>query len=133
MERVTSIMRSGENNAVSNKDACFREVLEIMDAKRLGMVCIVEQRKLMGIVTDGDIRRLILKTQDTLPDLFMKKINNIMHRNPKVISSEASLEDCLNMLKKHRFWVIPVVNEEQVLLGVAHMQDLLEALYKVKT
>ncbi|MBU4185461.1 MAG: CBS domain-containing protein [Proteobacteria bacterium] len=128
MKRITEIMRSGENNAVSNKDACFREVLEIMDAKRLGVVCIVDEGKLIGIVTDGDLRRLILKTQDTLPDLFMKKVNKIMTLNPKVISSEASLEDCLNMLKKHRFWVIPVVNEEQMLLGVVHMQDLLEAL-----
>ncbi len=128
MERVTGIMRSGGNIAVSNKDVCFREVLEVMDAKRLGVVCIVDEGKLIGIVTDGDLRRLILKTQDTLPDLFMKKVNNIMTLNPKVISSKASLEDCLNMLKKHKFWVIPVVDEDQMLLGVVHMQDLLEAL-----
>lgn len=128
MKKVTEIMRLGEYNAVSNKDVCFREVLEVMDAKRLGVVCIVDEGKLIGIVTDGDLRRLILKTQDTLPDLFMKKVNNIMTLNPKVISSEANLEDCLNMLKKHRFWVIPVVNEEQMFLGVVHMQDLLEAL-----
>ncbi len=128
MKRITEIMRSGKNNAVSIKDACFREVLEVMDAKRLGVICIVDEGKLIGIVTDGDLRRLILKTQDTLPDLFMKKVSNIMTLNPKAISSEASLEDCLNMLKKHRFWVIPVVDEEQMLLGVVHMQDLLESL-----
>jgi len=128
MANLPEIMRLGEHNAVVYEDACFREVLEVMDAKGLGSVCVTEGNRLLGIVTDGDVRRLILRTQDTLPDLFLKSVNKIMIKDPKVVSPETTLVDCLKILKMNRFWVIPVVDKERMLLGVVHMQDLLEAI-----
>lgn len=128
MGTVRKNMRLGEYNAVVNDQACFREVLEIMDAKGLGSVCVTVGDKLVGIVTDGDVRRLILKTQDTLPELFLRGVRRIMTTEPKVVTSETSLSDCLKVLKKNRFWVIPVVDEANMLLGMVHMQDLLEEM-----
>ena len=128
MANVTEIMRLGEYNAVAHETTCFREILEIMDAKRLGSVCVTKDGRLIGILTDGDVRRLILRTQDTLPELFLKRASKIMIKDPKVVSPETTLADCLKVLKNNRFWVIPVVDKERMLLGVVHMQDLLEAI-----
>ena len=128
MENVTDIMRPKENIALAQKNSCVRDVLEIMNAKKMGAVCIIDEDELVGIITDGDLRRLILKTQDTLPDFFMKRAENIMITEPKTIRPDASSEECLQLLVKHRFWVVPVVNKQNQILGMVHMQDLVESL-----
>jgi len=128
MTTAKEIMRLGKDNAVVNDQACFREVLEVMDAKGLGSVCVKQSNKLIGIVTDGDVRRLVLTTQDTLPELFLKNVKKIMTKEPKVVAPETSFTDCLAALKRNRFWVIPVVDAERTLIGIVHMQDLLEAI-----
>jgi len=128
MKTVSEVMRRGERNAIMDEGSCFREVLETMNEKGLGSSCIVRNGRLVGIVTDGDVRRLILKTQDTLPELFLKGAGKLMTKEPKTVSLGTSLGDCLTILKKCRFWVIPVVDNEKMLLGVVHMQDLLEAM-----
>jgi len=130
MKKVTEIMRSGKGIAVDREDMCFREVLEELNNNLPGSVCILEERRLVGIVTDGDVRRLILRTQDSLPELFMKKVGKFMTRNPRVVSPETSLDGCLKILNKERLWVIPVVDENKMFLGIVHMQDLLDEVTK---
>ena len=130
MGKVKEIMHTGKDNSIANKESCFREVLEIMDSKRLGAVCVIDAGELVGIITDGDVRRLILKTQDTLPDLFMKSVESIMIKNPKTVLPDTSFENCLAILEKHNFWVIPVVDNKKRLLGMVHLHALLKALVK---
>ena len=127
MKTVDDIMAKG--NAVSSVsgDTCVRELLEIMDHKQLGAVCVIDDGVLEGIITDGDFRRLILNTQDTLPTLFMKLAGHIMIRDPKTVVSGTSIDDCLDLLMRHRFWVVPVVDKANRLLGMVHMQDLIHA------
>lgn len=128
-KKVMDIMHIGSENAVIGKESCFRDVLEEMDSKKMGSVCIVDsQNKLIGIITDGDIRRLLLKTQDTLPELFMKNVKSIMIPDPKTISPDINLNDCLQVLKQYRFWVLPVVDEKQTFVGMVHMHTLLRAM-----
>lgn len=130
MRKVKEIMHTGNDNATADKESCFREVLEIMNSKKLGAVCITDEDKLIGIITDGDVRRLILKTQDTLPDLFMKSAESIMIKDPKTVLPDTSFEDCLARIEKHNFWVIPVVDSKKRLLGMVHLHTLLKALVK---
>lgn len=128
MRKVKEIMYTGNDNPTADKNCCFRDILEIMNSKKLGVVCIVDAGKLIGIVTDGDVRRLILKTQDTLPELFMKNIESIMNKNPKTVLPDTSFEDCLAQLGN--FWVMPVVDKQKKLLGLVHLQTLLRAMVK---
>jgi len=128
MTSIKELMRSGSENPVVSSRSCMRDVIEMMDAKKLGAICVIEEERLVGIFTDGDLRRLILKTQDTLPDIFMKKIEKHMTTSPKVISPGKSLQDCLLVMTKNRFWVIPVVGDQNRLLGIVHMQDLITKL-----
>lgn len=128
MKTISDIMRSGEENPIAQKNNCVRDVLEIMDAKKLGAVCITEDEKLVGIITDGDLRRLILKTQDTLPELFMRNAEMIMTEKPKFVFLDETIDECFHKLVSHRFWVIPVVDRDSRLLGMVHMQDLLRLI-----
>ena len=130
MRKVKEIMHTGNYNPTADKNCCFRDVLEIMNSKKLGVVCVIDAGKLIGIITDGDVRRLILKTQDTLPELFMKNIQSIMNKNPKTVPPDTSFEDCLAQLEKYNIWVIPVVDNQKKLLGLVHLQTLLKAMVK---
>lgn len=127
---VDDIMVQGKQMSAVQGHTCVRELLEIMDQKQLGAVCVVEKEILLGIITDGDLRRLILRTQDTLPNLFMKRADSIMVHTPKTVTSKTSLEKCFHLLMQHRFWVVPVVDTENRLLGIVHMHDLVRAKFQ---
>jgi len=129
MKTVQDIMDSGTDNPVVDENSCFRDVLEAMNIRSMGVVNVIDsENRIIGIITDGDLRRLILKTQDTLAELFMKKVTIIMTKNPKTLSTDSSLEACLRLLKKHRFWVVLVVDNDNRLSGMVHLHTLLEAM-----
>jgi arabinose-5-phosphate isomerase len=129
MQKVSDIMQVGSVNPVVDEKSCFREVLEVMNEKKMGVVNIVDgESRLIGIITDGDVKRLLLKTQDTLPELFIKNIVNIMIKNPKTIHPDASPEECLALLEKYEFWVVPVVDQDCKLLGMVHLHKLLKSM-----
>lgn len=130
--KVSDIMIGGRDNAVVEKDALFREVLVEMDSKRLGTVCVVDSGNLVGIITDGDIRRLLLRTQQSLPELFMVNAERIMIKDPKTVDPDMILEDCLKILEDRKIWVVPVVDKGGKLLGLVHMQFLLKSMMRNK-
>lgn len=126
--KIRDIMYVGEKNAVVSVTGCFRDVLEELNRKRLGAVCIVEGEKLVGLVTDGDIRRLLLSTQKPLPHLFVAPAISIAIPHPKTIRPDATLEEGLAMLEQNQFWVLPVTDEKGLLLGLLHLHKLLKAM-----
>ena len=128
MKKVKDIMFKGKDNPVVTPRTCFREALELLNSDRLGAVNVVKDSKLVGIITDGDVRRLILKTQEPLAEVFMKNAEEVMTVDPKAISPDLSLDDCLKILEKYKLWVIPVVDKSKKLLGLVHMQFLLKAM-----
>ena len=130
--KARDIMHSEERNPVVKRDTCFRKVLEVINEKKLGVVSVVDNGKLVGIITDGDVRRLILNTQLSLPNLFLVDAEKIMISTPKSISADASLEEALERLEKYEFWVLPVVDSESKLLGIIHMHTLLKAMIENK-
>ncbi len=120
-------MCTGEVNAVVSENSCFRDVLEEMDAKQLGAVSVVNSsNKIIGLVTDGDVRRLLLTTQDSLPELFLRNVTKLMISAPKVISSDENLEECLALLEQYSFWVVPVADTDGTLVGMIHLHTLLK-------
>ncbi len=126
--KISDIMYTGEKNAVVPVTGCFRDVLEELNRKKLGAVCVVDGEKLVGLVTDGDIRRLLLSTQKPLPHLFVTPAVSVVTAHPKTIGPEATLEEALEVLEKNQFWVLPVVDENNMLLGLLHLHRLLKAM-----
>ncbi len=128
--QIRDIMYTGEKNAVVSVAGCFRDVLEELNRKKLGAVCIVDGEKLIGLVTDGDIRRLLLSTQKPLPHLFVAPAASIAILNPKTIGPNASLEEGLALLEQNQFWVLPVTDDSMRLLGLLHLHRLLKSLVR---
>jgi arabinose-5-phosphate isomerase len=100
----------------------LHEAVYILDKKRLGGVIVVDRgNHVLGIFTDGDLRRLITKTKH-LPEV---KIDEVMTKKPKVIEENRLAAEALELMERHLITLLPVINEDEKLVGVLHLHDIL--------
>ncbi|MGZ8559172.1 MAG: KpsF/GutQ family sugar-phosphate isomerase, partial [Chitinophagaceae bacterium] len=100
----------------------LKEVIVEMTQKRLGVTAVVDdQNHLLGIITDGDLRRMLNKTIQ----IDKIKANDIMTKNPKSIDPDELAVEALNILRKNEITQL-VVSENGLYLGVIHLHDLLK-------
>lgn len=102
-------------------DASIKQAIFEISAKRLGVTAVVEDKKIVGIITDGDIRRM-LNDRDSFADLTAK---DIMTKNPKVIKSTDMVVDALNILEDFSITQLIVVDGDEY-KGVLHLHDILK-------
>jgi len=102
-------------------DSSIKKVIVEISEKRLGVTAVVENDKVIGIITDGDIRRM-LNDRDTFNELTAK---DIMTKNPKMIKSNDMVVDALNILEDFSITQLVVVDEGNY-LGVIHLHDILK-------
>ncbi len=122
---VADVMHRDEENPIVKVGATAKDALFEMTAKGLGAVSVTDSEgKLVGIVTDGVIRRAIGKSTG----LIEEKVENIMTENPLVISPNKLAAAALSVMEKHKprpVTVLPVVDENKVPVGMVHLTDLL--------
>lgn len=100
--------------AFANESSTIRDAMQIMDSSSLRIVLVVDEFKtLLGIVTDGDIRRAILKGMD-----FNTSISKIMNRSPKVALASDSKKVRINLMKRNEIISIPIVDESRKVVGL---------------
>ena len=102
-------------------DASIKKVIFEISEKRLGVTAVVENNKVIGIITDGDIRRM-LSDRDTFADLTAK---DIMTKNPKMTTSSAMVVDALNIMEDFSITQLVVVDDSEY-KGVLHLHDILK-------
>ena len=102
-------------------NALIKKVIFEISEKRLGVTAVVENEKVIGIITDGDIRRM-LNERDSLADLTAK---DIMTKNPKMINSTTMVADALNILEDFAITQLIVVDNGDY-KGVLHLHDILK-------
>ena len=102
-------------------DSSIKKVIFEISEKRLGVTAVIENEKILGIITDGDIRRM-LTDRDSFSDLSAK---DIMTKNPKVIQLSDMVVDALNILEDFSITQLVVV-ENGTYKGVLHLHDILK-------
>ena len=102
-------------------DSSIKNVIVEISEKRLGVAAVIENDKVIGIITDGDIRRMLNKTE-TITGLTAK---DIMTVNPKTISSTDMVVDALNILEDFSITQLVVVDKSEY-KGVIHLHDILK-------
>ncbi|MDZ4329244.1 MAG: KpsF/GutQ family sugar-phosphate isomerase, partial [Flavobacterium sp.] len=102
-------------------DASIKKVIFEISEKRLGVTAVVDEDKVIGIITDGDIRRM-LNDRDSFVDLTAR---DIMTKNPKLIPSTAMVVDALNILEDFSITQLVVVDNGEY-KGVLHLHDILK-------
>lgn len=107
----------------------LKAALEEMTAKRLGIACIVDaDRRLLGVFTDGDIRRHLLSMQRPFSAFFSDDVIDHAQRQPITVQADTPLRDALDLMGRLRIWDLPVVSEGR-LIGLLHLHPLIEAVW----
>jgi arabinose-5-phosphate isomerase len=121
---VRDLMRSGTALPRVGRRASFIEMLGEMTGKGLGFAAIVDaESRVLGIFTDGDLRRLIERGAD----LRALHAEDVMHRQPRCISADALAVDAAEVMERHRVTSVLALDAEQRLVGALNSNDLMRA------
>ncbi len=124
LTKVRDLMHVGEALPIAYPDTVMLEALLEISSKRLGVVVIVDKdRKIVGIITDGDVRRGIQKWGKELFDL---KASQIMTPDPKTIHEEELAAVALSKMQKHSITSLVVPDSKGTLKGIIHIHDILK-------
>ena len=124
LTHVSDVMRSGDELPSVGPEAGFGALMREMSAKGLGAAAIVdEQGHILGIFTDGDLRRRIENGADLRPCTAAQ----LMHPGPRTIRSDALAADAAALMETHGITSVLVAGDDARLLGVVHIRDLMRA------
>ena len=118
--RVKDLYVRNERPEVGPNDNLTRVIIE-MTGKRLGATVVTENENILGIITDGDLRRMLLK----YPDIEHVKAAEIMTSNPKTIDDGALVVDALHKMRENSITQLPVIHDGKY-LGIIHLHDILK-------
>ncbi len=123
--KVKDVMHSGDDLAVVKRDTIIDEVLLVMAKKKLGAVCVMEDDAMIGIITEGDIRRALGNKEM----FFSYKAEDIMIKDFIYIDEEKMAVDALELMeaRKSQISVLPVL-KEKMLVGIVRIHDLLNTV-----
>jgi arabinose-5-phosphate isomerase len=124
LTHVRDIMRTGEDIPAVHPDVLLPAALLEVTRKGLAMTAIVDaSNHVVGIFTDGDLRRLIEEGKD----FSRAQIKEVMHTNPRVLGPEQLAVDAVELMEKHRINQVLVVEKDGTLVGALHIHDLTRA------
>ena len=127
--KISDVLLPLETIPIVFPKTLFKESLEIMGKFNLGILSIVDDDgKLCGIITDGDIRRIMLKSQKPFAALFAD--DTIVHANtsPLSITIESDVSQAINIMENNNIWDLLVVNENNQLEGLMHLHPIVKLL-----
>ena len=120
---VSSIMQSGDDIPMVSKETLLIDSLLVMSEKALGMVLIAEDGKLVGIFTDGDLRR----TLESKMDFQKLTIEDVMTKDCKSIEPQEPALTAVQMMEKYSLNSMPVVDSNHNIVGAINMHTLIQA------
>ncbi len=121
---VSDLMHAGKENAVVREQSSLREAIVEMSSKGLSMVSVVDEAgKLKGIITDGDLRRMLERGTD----VYHEVIDHVMTKTPRWIDSREMAVNALQVMSDLKITGMPVLDEERKVVGTILMQDIFKA------
>ena len=117
---VGDVMKK-KNLPIISSQASIKEVIQRISEGMLGLVVIIDNNKIIGIITDGDIRRAMESREK---DFFNLKAEDLMSNHPKLIYETDKLISASNIMSQHKINSLLVVNESNDLVGVVQVYDL---------
>ena len=124
---VKEIMLNLNEFPIVDQGELFRESIEEMNKFGLGIACIVDSNnKLKGILTDGDIRRLILRVQKPLAAIFVDETFNYSTTKFTSLNESTHLNEAVTIMERHKIWDIPITDKNGTLKGLLHLHPALK-------
>jgi arabinose-5-phosphate isomerase len=126
--RVRDLMHIGDAVPAVSEATLIKDAIYEISSKKMGVTSVLDGTgKLVGVISDGDLRRWMEKTEKTGENLLAKKAKDIMTRNPKVVSREALAAEAVAIMEKNSITCLIVTDRDAKPEGVIHLHDLLKA------
>lgn len=123
LARIEDMMLTGTYVPIVRRDSLMKDAVLEMTSKR-GITSVVgEGGRLVGVITDGDLRRLLEKTSD----IFSLKCEDVMTRNPKTIDKDSLAAKGVKVMEDHGITALLVVDNDRRPIGIIHLHDLMRA------
>jgi arabinose-5-phosphate isomerase len=120
--KIKEVMITGERIPKVSQDTSIKDVIFEITSKRLGTTCVVDEKgKLAGIITDGDLRRLLEKTLN-ITGLSAK---DVMTANPKVLNADYLASFALQQMENFKITSLIIVDDNSYPIGILHLHDLI--------
>ncbi|OGU54496.1 MAG: D-arabinose 5-phosphate isomerase [Ignavibacteria bacterium RBG_13_36_8] len=121
--KISEIMYASEDVPIVNENTSLKDAIYVISSKRLGTTCVVNNKGiLVGIITDGDLRRLLEKTLD-IKNLTAK---DVMTSNPKTIEAEYLASFALQQMENFNITSLIVIDKKKKPIGIVHLHDLVK-------
>jgi arabinose-5-phosphate isomerase len=114
-------MHSGDAVPRVTRQTAMKDVIYEMSSKQLGITTVVDGDRLLGIISDGDLRRLLERRGKDILDLTA---GECMTASPRTISPEAYAAQALDVMEQKKITSLAVVSEDGKLQGIVHLHDL---------
>ncbi len=122
--RMRDVMRQGADLPVVSPEATVAEATREISRGGIGIAIVIDtERRVVGVFTDGDLRRAIVGGRD----LGTLTVADVMTRTPRTISADKLTAEAVEMMEKHRINQLPVIDAEGRLIGALNMHDLFRA------
>ncbi len=117
---------------IINEKGLLKDALEAMSKYKYGICfCVKESNgKLLGILTDGDVRRKILSVQKPFSALLNDDLVVHINKKPSKILISSGLSSAVSLMKKKLIWDVPVIKKNNVLVGMLHLHPIVKFLLK---
>ena len=121
LTRVEDVMLTGSYIPIVTQKACMKEAILEMTSKR-GITTVVDTKGVIkGVITDGDLRRLLKKSDD----IFKLSAGEVMTQKPRTVKKEELAIDAVKTMEAYGITSIPVVNTSNSPIGIIHLHDLM--------
>lgn len=127
--QVGEVMISFADTPKTVSTTLLKEALELMDHHRLGIVCIISNDGMLeGIITDGDIRRMLTRVQKPFGALMGDDVIKHAVSSPTTVTAETRLNDAIVIMGQKQIWDLPVVDNHGKLAGLLHLHPAIKKL-----
>ncbi|MCK4440751.1 MAG: CBS domain-containing protein, partial [Sulfurovaceae bacterium] len=109
-----------DNLPICTEESGIKDIIQIVSEGKMGLVIVMQEGNILGIITDGDIRRAMESMEE---EFFTLKAKDLMSLNPKIISSKSKLMEAQTIMAKYKVNSLLVVNKNK-LIGIVQIYDL---------
>jgi arabinose-5-phosphate isomerase len=126
--RVRDLMHAGDSVPVVSEETLIKDAIYEISSKKMGITAVLNTAgRLVGVISDGDLRRWMEKTEKSGENLLAKKAKDIMTRKPKVANKDALAAEAVALMEKNSITCLIVSDSSARPEGVIHLHDLLKA------
>jgi arabinose-5-phosphate isomerase len=126
--RVRDLMHKGDDVPIVSEETLIKDAIYEISSKKMGITAVLNAAgKLVGVISDGDLRRWMEKTEKSGENLLTKKAADIMTRKPKVANKDSLAAEAVALMEKNSITCLIVSGHDARPEGVIHLHDLLKA------